>query len=415
MTSFAVFLNLPQHKNLHMSKDIYFSGQPVFTQILSLIDRNKISKIASRHGADRYYKKFKTYNHLVSMLYCSLSNCTSSREVVSGLKACQSKLYHLGINHCPGRSTLCDANKKRDAQVFKDIYEQLYRFYHHFLPDSRKRKDLYIVDSSTISLFQDIMKAAGRPARNGKSKGGVKVHTLLKADEDVASQINYTSGAAHDTPFLQQIKLEKGAIVAFDKAYVDYKLYERWTKDKVYYVTRIRKRAEYEVLKNKSLSQKESNNGVISDQVVMLGHLLHKNITRTKARLITYKAGKRTFRFLTNHQTLEGMKVAEIYKQRWQIELLFKRIKQNFPLKYFLGDNENAIKIQIWCAFIADLILKIIHVKVKRKWAFSNLTSIVRLHLMNYIALVKFLNNPDGFLKSKIALNSIGQASLFEP
>lgn len=333
------------------------------------------------------------------MLYFVLNKCTSSREVVSGMKACAGKLEHIGIKRAPGRSTLCDANMKRSYIVFEQLYQQLYRRYRHLLPDSRARTDpkLFIADSSTISLFQQILKANGPGKANGKRKGGIKVHTLIDAADDVPVQISFTAASANDMTFLQQISLEAGSFIVFDKGYVDYSQYERLSEEGVFFVTRQRKGASYVVTADNIVSAESSSCGIIADRLITLGTRTHRKKVRLPGRLVTFydKQKNRMFEFLTNNFSLPPEAVADLYKKRWQIETLFKRIKQNFPLKYFLGDNENAIQIQIWCAFIADLLIKLVQMQLKRKWAFSNLSSIIRLHLMSYINLFAFLNNPE--------------------
>lgn len=382
-----------------MSKSTFFTGQPVFNQLLNLVDRGKVNALARVGGHDRYYRYFDTYTHLVTMLYFVLNKCTSSREVVSGMKACAGKLWHTGVKKAPGRSTLCDANNKRSFKVFEQLYEQLYRKYRHLLPDSRPRTDpkLFIADSSTITLFQQILKANSPGKANGKRKGGIKVHTLIDAADDVPVQVSFTAASANDMTFLQQISLEAGSFIVFDKGYVDYSQYERLSGEGVFFVTRQRKGASYVVTADHTVNAGSNLCGVIADRLITLGTRTHRKKVKLAGRLVTFydKEKDRTFEFLTNNFSLPPQAIADLYKKRWQIETLFKRIKQNFPLKYFLGDNENAIKIQIWCAFIADLLIKLVQVQLKRKWAFSNLSSIIRLHLMSYINLFAFLNNPE--------------------
>lgn len=400
-----------------MSKSNYFTGQPILNQILQLATKSDINHSAKSLGSDRYYKYFDTYNHLVTMLYCTFNRCTSSREVCTGYKACENKLHHLGIKKGPGKSTLCDANKNRDSKVFMKIYKTLHQKYKKSLPDSRKptlRNNFYIIDSSTITLFQEILKATGRPPINGKKKGGIKVHTLINTREDVPMHLKFTSAAASDVPFLQDLDLHKGAVVVFDKGYNDYAEYNKWSKDGMFFVTRIRENAKIEITESKILSSYHQKKGILKDQQVIIGHTHNKKAVRVRARMVTHQSGKKIFRFLTNNFQFSPVTIAGIYKDRWQIELLFKRVKQNFPLKYFLGDNQNAIEIQIWCAFIADLLLKVIQAKVKRKWAYSNLVSIVRLHLFSYIDLTRFLNNPDGIIRSKLSMENSLQLTIFE-
>ena len=223
-----------------MGKSTFFTGQPVLTQLLSLIDRNSTRSLARSGRYDRYYKHFDTFTHLVTMLYCALNKCTSSREVVSGMKACHQKLKHLGISKAPGRSTLCDANKKRSFEIFARIYEELYKRHRQLLPDSRLRIDpkLFIADSSTITLFQQILKAPSPGKMNGKRKGGIKVHTLISAADDVPLKISFTAASANDKPFLKEIHLQPGSFIVFDKGYVDYSEYDRFSKEGVFFVTR---------------------------------------------------------------------------------------------------------------------------------------------------------------------------------
>jgi hypothetical protein len=382
-----------------MGKSNFFTGQPVLNQLLNLIDKNAVRSLAKAGQHDRYYRYFDTYTHLITMLYCVLNKCTSSREVVSGMKACSNKLQHTGIKKAPGRSTLCDANMKRSFKVFEQIYEQLYRRHRQLLPDSRSQTThkLFIADASVITLFQQILKSPSPGKQNGKRKGGIKVNTLMDASEDVAIQISFTAASANDMTFLQQIHLQAGSFIVFDKGYVDYHQYERLSNDGVFFVTRQRKSAKYELIASNTVNTEACQAGIMADRTIILGTRTHRKKVKLKSRLITFfdQEKGRTFEFLTNNFSLSAQQIADIYKKRWQIEILFKRIKQNFPLKYFLGDNENAIKIQIWCAFIADLLVKLVQVQLKRKWAFSNLSSIIRLHLMSYIHLFDFLNNPE--------------------
>jgi len=204
---------------INVSKSTYFTGQPVFNQLLNFIDKATIKRIADQGGYDRYYKSFTTYTHLITMLYCSFHNCTSSREVVSGMKACYHKLKHLGIKKVPRKSTLCETNQKRSCQVFEDIYTNLYQRHKHLLPDSRSnlKSKLYIADATVISLFQQILKAPYMGKVNGKRKGGIKVHTLLNAQHDLPCQISFTSARANDMTFLKEIQLSKGSFIVFTR------------------------------------------------------------------------------------------------------------------------------------------------------------------------------------------------------
>lgn len=399
-----------------MSKSKFFTGQPIFTQVLSFIQKGRVDRIAADCHADHCCRYFSTHSHLVSMLYGVFNKCSSLREVVTGLLAWEERINHLGMEKSPRRSTLSDANGRRSEVVFGKIYEDLYLKHRHYLPDSRKKKPskLYIADSTTISLFQEVMRNAGRSPANGKRKGGVKVHTLIQSDEDVPCMMRFTSAASHDSPFLKEINLPEGSILVFDKGYNDYGQFQRFPDEKVTWVTRKRKGAVYKIIENRPVNQAQIARGVKKDRLIVLGHRHHTNHTLVQARLIDYndtQTGKK-FQFITNNTKLAPATIAALYRKRWQIEILFKRFKQNYPLKYFLGDSENAIKIQIWCALICDLLIKIIKSLAGRKWSFSNLASIIRIHLMTYIDLYAFLKNPENALRSKSPPPS-AQRSLF--
>jgi hypothetical protein len=249
-----------------------------------------------------------------------------------------------------------------------------------------------------------VLKAAGRNPINGKRKGGIKAHTLINVDEDVPKMVCFTPSAANDVSFMKKVSVSKGSILVFDKAYRDYSQLQRWDSEGVYWVTRLITSAVVEHLYDKSVTPFQQKHGVISDSVICLGHNHHDKITKVQCRLVRFfdKESNRTFDFLTNNLEYSPLTIGSLYKQRWSIEILFKRLKQNYPLRNFLGDSENAIKIQIWCALIADLLLKVIQNRARKRWSFANLASMIRLHLMNYIHLIKFLDRPERTLLKAI-------------
>jgi hypothetical protein len=398
-----------------MSKGSYLAGQPIFTQILSYLQRGAVQRIAQESKADHYCKYFDTYNHLVSMLYAIFNKCQSLREVTTGLAAWEGRLQHLGISETPKRSTFSDANSRRPEGVFGNIYEHVLEEYKRLLPDSQSdslNKSLYIVDSTTVSLFSDVMKNAGRNPANGRRKGGMKVHTLIQSTQDVPCLIKMTAAAKQDSPFLKDIELPKGSILVFDKGYNDYEQFNQFSSKDVNWVTRLRTNAVYEINKELAVDDCDSRAGVLKDSLVTLGHSNSKHFV--KARIVEFNASqaKRKFQFLTNNTELPSSTIAALYKKRWQIETWFKRFKQNYPLTYFLGQSENAIKIQVWCSMIADLLIKIVKLIAGKKWSFSNLTSFIRIHLMTYIGLYDFLANPEKALRRQSQQISI-QNNLF--
>ena len=380
-----------------MNKSKKFSGQPIIKQLLSFISKQNVYRTAEHYKSDRYTKRFTTYEHLVTMIFSVLSGCSSLREVTSIMLACEGKLSHLGIKHFPKRSTLADANKRRSSQVFGAIYYQLYNHYKVILSDSRTKHEsiegLQIIDSTTITLFSDILKGAGRNPIAGKKKGGIKMHTIINAMEDVPSLVKFSNAATHDHTFLKDLKLKKSSYIVFDKGYTDYQQYEQWSLDEIYFVTRQKENAVYTSVEEFDLDDK-TDDAILKDERISL---VKKDGTTFALRRIAYwhQGHNKVYEFITNNFELSADKIAEIYKNRWQIETMFKRLKQNFPLKYFLGDTQNAIEIQIWISLIVQLLLLVIQRKAQRKWAYANMVSVIRYHLMTYINLFKFLKNPD--------------------
>ena len=383
-----------------MGKSNYFSSKSVFGQLISLIDDSLIRKEVKKCDSDRYTKRFTTKDHLISMLFCSFSKCTSLREISGAMLGLSGKTNGFQLNHIPKRSTLSDANKKRDVLVFENIYHQLLKQYGGFLSDSRLKdiikKEVKIFDSSTISLFKDIMECVGRNPKSGKRKGGIKVHTVVNADEMVPSLVWFSEAKTHDHNFLEKLKCDENTIYVFDKGYNDYKAFEHFTAQKTGFVTRIKDNASYRSIEKLDIGQR-IHNGVLEDEIIEIDVKKGKETSKLRLRKVTFydRANKREFEFLTNLFELRADLIAALYKIRWQIELLFKQLKQNFPLKYFLGDNENAIKIQIYCVLIVNLLFAVIKKRLKRNWAFSNLVSFCKIHLFNYINLMRFLENPE--------------------
>ena len=386
--------------NSTMNKTTFFFGQSVFGQLISLIDETIFSNASKFCNSDRYVKKFKTKDHVISMLFCSFAKCTSLREVAGAMLGLSGKTKHFQLDHIPKKSTLSDANQRRDADVFGFIYNQLLIKYGHFISDSRIKdvikKQIEIFDSTTISLLKEVMRCVGRKPKNGKRKGGIKVHTVINVDETVPKFVWFTPAATHDHVLLNKLKMDSNTIYVFDKGYNDYKAFQKFSDNETGFVTRIKDNAVYESICQNEIEE-HIHSGVLEDEIIVV--TVNDGVVKSKLKLRKIRFYdrelKREFEFLTNLFEMRPDLVAAIYKLRWQIELLYKQLKQNFPLKYFLGDNDNAIKIQIYCALIANLLMTVIQKKLKRNWAFSNLVSFCKIHLFNYIHLLNFLENPD--------------------
>jgi IS4 transposase len=388
-----------------------------------MIDAAIISRNSRNHNSDRYIKRFTSKDHLISMLFCVFAKCCSLREVSGAMLGLSGKTKHFKLEHLPYRATLSDANKRRSSDFFCDIYNDLLKKYSYIISDSRIKqvlnKQIKIFDSTTISLFRDILKCTGRMPANGKRKGGIKMHTVINADEAVPKVVWFTESSTNDHILLEKLTLDKDIIYVFDKGYNDYKAFKLFSDTQTGFVTRIKDNAVYKQ-EEELYIDKCIHSGVLSDQIIEIEVAEEKQKTKLKLRKVTFydRNLKREFEFLTNLFEMRPDMIAAMYKLRWQIELLFKQLKQNFPLKYFLGDNENAIKIQIYCVLIVNLLITVIQKQLKRPWAFSNLVSFCRIHLFNYIHLLRFLENPEKeWQKSEINFEQLAlfdrQPSLF--
>ena len=388
-----------------MGKSSHFIGQPMYSQVIKLLDKSKILQISREQGGERYTKHFNGWIHLVVMLYAVIMRFDSLREITASLLTEARKLPHIGITFKIGRSTLADANKRRPEAIFEAIYRDTYATYRHVLSsDSRTGKTpkwmkrLQIIDSTTITLFSNlIFKGVGRHPKNGKKKGGIKVHTVIHANEGVPSDIRFTSAATNDSFMLKPSLLSKGDIIAMDRAYIDYEKFEQLTEKKVTYVTKMKKSLKYEILSDTIYQAPE---GVMEVRVQEVRFAKRKQDGETivhNARIITYVDVRKhkLISLLTNDMEFDPSEIIEIYRKRWEIELLFKQIKQNFPLKYFYGESANAIKIQIWITLIANLLLMVMQKQLKRTWSFSGLATMVRITLMNYVDFYSLFNFPE--------------------
>lgn len=401
-----------------MGKSNYFSTKSVFGQLISLIDDEIIKSSVKKHQSDRYVKKFKTKDHLISMLFCAFAKCNSLREVSGAMLGLSGKTANFQLSHIPKRSTLSDANKRRSLEVFASIYNKLLQEYRSILSDSRiksvLRKQVKIIDSTTISLFKDILKCVGRKPKSGKRKGGIKVHTVINADETVPNLVWFSSAITHDHQYLKKLKCDANTIYVFDKGYNDYNAFKYFGSKGTGFVTRIKDNAVYTPINHHEITD-EIHSGVKEDIIITVSVKSDDGTTEPlQLRKVTFydREHKREFEFITNLMEMRADMIAALYKIRWQIEILFKQLKQNFPLKYFLGDNENAIQIQIYCVLIVNLLLTVIQKKLKRSWSFSNLVSFCKIHLFNFIQLINFLENPEK--DWKIELKSTEQMMLFD-
>ena len=402
-----------------MSKvtEIKFVGQPIFRQVIGLIDAISIQGLIKKHDADRYYKAFKAKTHLITVLFGILSRCDSMTEICEGLRALGGKLNHLGLEKAPAKSTACDGMRNRDNRFFEDIYFSLVRHYKSFLSDSRTFgltfKEVLLIDSTTIRLFSDILKGVGRnPKNDGKKKGGCKVHMLIDAVQSVGRFIKITAAKVHDKNFLKELELISHSMVVFDRAYNYYHQFAIWTNKMVFFVTRLKKKAVYSVIKTLREHEKVKDKAmVLREEIIEIEYFPEdshgKRQTKTTATIrlkkVCYQDEKnRYYEFLTNSMESTAEEVAFLYKKRWGIEILFKKMKQNFQLHYFYGENENAIRAQVWCTLIAQLLMTVIQKMAQTKKAFSVVATLVRIHLISLLDVFDLLRSTNReYLKKK--------------
>ena len=388
--------------------EIKFVGQPIFKQVIGLLDAISIKSLVAKHNTDHYYKAFKAKTQLITVLFGIFSRCDSMTEICEGLRAMGGKLNHLGLKNAPAKSTACDGMRNRDNQFFEDVYFSLVRHYQNFLSDSRTYgltfKEILLIDSTTIRLFSDILKGVGRnPKNDGKKKGGLKVHMLIDAVQSVGRFIKITEAKVHDKNFLKELDLISHSMVVFDKAYNYYHQFAIWTSNSVYFVTKLKKNAVYTVVKTLQENSKVKGKAmVLKEEIIELEYFPEdkngKRQIKTKEKLqlkkVCYQDEKnRYYEFLSNSMDSTAEEIAFLYKKRWGIEILFKKMKQNFQLHYFYGENENAIRTQVWCTLIAQLLMTVIQKMAQTKKAFSVVASLVRIHLISLLDVFELLRS----------------------
>lgn len=414
-----------------MSKDIKLSGQPVLCQFFSFIPNAIIEDAVAKCGSDRYYKTMTTKKQLACLLYGVITRINSLQSVCKSLRFLENKLSYIGIEKIPPVSTLSDANIKRGSEVFGEIYSQLLTQYqsslfrHDFNVPINGEVDpslVKLLDATTVTLFVDIFKAAGRPPLTGKQKGGIKVHSERPLIGRVPDLIYITEASCNDKVFLGQLKAAPGTIYVFDKGYISYFTFESWGKQGTFYVTRLKENATFKVVKSIVRSPDEyATGGVIKDEVIEC--ILKGQDKPLTARLVTYKdpLSGTILQFFSNMFDCDSSTIATLYKFRWEMEVLFKRIKGNFQLDYFYSDSPEGIKTQIWIVLIANLVFSVIHRQIKESEQFATLIAMAANNLGSYICFITFLKTyqksrrtPSQYRNYQVSLFMKSQGGLFD-
>ena len=367
----------------------------LFSQLLHQVPRTEFAALVKKHKGERHARGFTCWTQLVAMMFCQLARADSLREICNGLSCCQGKLVHLGVDDAPKKSTLAYANEHRPAALYEDLFWTALK---HFRGKEgmtirktkfRFKNKLLSLDSTTISLCLELFPWA----KFRRAKGGVKAHVLLDHDDYLPSYILITEAKKHDVKAAQLLELNAGSIVAMDRGYNDYELFGKWTDSGVFFVTRLKENAVYQVIERRDVP-KGSN--ILSDQVIRLtGARTADKCPHNLRRIVVWDAeNAREIVLLTNHLEFGATTIANIYKDRWEIELFFKALKQNLKVKSFVGTSENALRIQIWTALMALLLIKWLHYLSKARWSLSNLACMLRLNLFTYRDLRAWLDQP---------------------
>jgi hypothetical protein len=365
----------------------------VFAQVISLIDRNYFARTVQRLGAQRAAKGFTCWEQLVAMLFCQLAAAHSLREISGGLATALGKLVHLGLKEAPARSTLSYANAHRPWQLFEAVF---YQVLHEAVAAAalqkrrfRFKNPLRSIDASTIDLCLSLYDWA----RFRRTKGAVKLHLLLDHQGCLPCWALITDGKTHDVRAARLLDFAPGTIVAMDRGYVDYALFDAWTEAGVWFVTRAKDNMDYRVLQRRPVP--ERGHVLKDEEIALTGFYARQKCPHRLRRIVVWdEQNEREIVLLTNHLDFAAGTIARIYKDRWQIELFFKAIKQNLKIKTFVGTSENAVQTQIWTALITMLLLKILLLRSTFGWSLSNLAALLRLNLLTYRDLWRWLDAP---------------------
>jgi Domain of unknown function (DUF4372)/Transposase DDE domain len=363
----------------------------MFSQILKLIPRTDFERIVKETGAEYRSKGLSSWSQFVGMLFCQLGRAHSLREIEGGLKSCEGKLAHLGIE-APARSSLSYANSHRPWELFEKVFYGLFDIVAAKVVGKKKfrfKNKLVSLDSTVIDLCLSLYDWA----KYRRTKGAVKLHLVLDHDGYLPCFGLVTDGTVADVKAAWHIAFAPDTIVVDDRGDNDYRLFAEWTDAGVFFVTRMKDNTQFEVLEEREPPQTRN---MLKDQTIRLTgtgaqekcpHLLRR------IEAVREDTGDRLV-FLTNHHGLGASTIAAIYKDRWQIELFFKALKQNLKIKTFVGTSANAVKTQMWTALISMLLLRYLQRSSDFGWSLANLVALLRMNLFTHRDLMAWLDKP---------------------
>jgi hypothetical protein len=364
----------------------------IFSQLLKLVPRQEFEVAVKDHNAERHARGFSSWAQMIAMMFCQLGHAQSLREITGGLAACEGKLRHLGVDEAPKKSTLSYANQHRPWQLYQTVfYNVLKRCQSEAKVLKRKfrfKHKLLSLDSTVIPLCLSVFDWA----HYKRAKGAVKLHMVLDHDGYLPSYAVMTDGKTADITAAKRMTFAPDTMLVFDRGYADHHWWLQLTRQKVHFVTRLKDSVEYGIVEQ--LTVPEGKN-ILRDEVIVL---CSQQEVGPEARLrrveVWVEEKNETMVFLTNNFRLAASTIAAIYKERWQIELFFKALKQSMKIRTFVGITENAVQTQIWTALIAMLLVKSLQLKSTFGWSLSNLVALLRQQLFVYRDLFTWLNNP---------------------
>lgn len=362
-----------------------------FQQILKLVPRHEFEDLVSKHETERHARGFTSWDHAVAMLYSQFASCLSLRDIADGLESMQGKTAHLGISTV-SRSTLSYANANRSYRLFEDTFHLvLARVQAALKPSHRFRfkNKLLSLDSTTIDLCASVFDWA----HYMRTKGAVKLHMVLDHAGYLPVYCAITTGKASDIQLARALDVEAGTVIVFDRGYVDFPWFKSLTERGVWFVSRLRRTDPVEVINQRPVTSAD----VISDETISVGRPRTDGFQPLVLRRVTVLDDKgKPFEIITNNFKFAASTIGKLYRDRWQIELFFKAIKQNLRIKTFVGTSANALKIQVWAALTTLVMLRFLQLKSRAGWSFCRLVSLFRMHLFSYRDLMKWIDDPFG-------------------
>jgi hypothetical protein len=367
----------------------------IFSQVLKLFSRGEFEKAVKAHKAERHARGFTSWGQFMAMLFCQLGRAHSLREICGGLACCEGQLKHLGVPVAPKRSTLAYANEHRPWELYRTVFEQTLFKCRELVQSQGGRKKfrfknkLLSLDGSIIDLSVSMFDWA----KYRTTKGAIKLHLLLDHDGYLPSFAVVTEGKTSEIKVARTLRFDPGTILAIDRGYIDYEWFRELTGEGVFFVTRMKEKAVYVVQENCQVPQ---NSNVVSDRIVSFPRLAREGEEPVLFRRVEIRDAEKdeTIVFLSNLLAFGATTIAAIYKDRWQVELFFKALKQTLKIKTFVGTSANAVRTQVWTALITMLVLKYLQLKSKFSWSLSTLAALLRQQLFFYRDLYVWLEDP---------------------